>query len=273
MDNKDNIVYDDIDADEYIGKKIGKKFIPKKDIDKDEMLDFTPNEIKYDDIDENDEIRPSEITNSNKEKVRKVKKTLQNEIMEWVLCFVIAYLCYLIINFFLGTISGVKQSSMYPTAIDGEKVLIQRTVLFKQKLEYGKIITFKAPIDTMIKNENNIAKYEDKNIIESFLYNFVGIGKSEYIKRIIGLPGDHIVIGDDGFVYRNGEKLDEPYLKDGVTNKETYNDIVVPEDTVFVMGDNRLVSKDSRYFGCVPISKIDGYVIIRVWPFTRFGKL
>lgn len=273
QDNKKDIAYDDIDADEIIGKKLGKKRLPKTDIDKDELLDLTPEEKKYDDIEDDDEIRPDEINNERKANTRKVKKTIKSEIMEWVLCFVIAYGAYLVINFFFGTISGVKQSSMFPTAIEGEKVLIQRTVLFKKDLEYGQIITFKAPNEAMIKTDNNIAVYDEKNLIESFLYNFIGIGKSEYIKRVIGLPGDHIVINDDGTVYRNDEKLDEPYLKDGITNKEIYNDIIVPEGTVFVMGDNRLVSKVSRYFGCVPISKVDGYVIIRVWPFTRFGEI
>ena len=101
----------------------------------------------------------------------------------------------------------------------------------------------------------------------------MGIGKSSYVKRVIGLPGDHIVIGDDGSVYRNAEKLDEPYLNEQVTNKDKYNDVVVPAGTVFMMGDNRLSSKDSRFFGCVPIEKVNGYVVIRVWPLNKIGKL
>ena len=78
---------------------------------------------------------------------------------------------------------------------------------------------------------------------------------------------------DNGIVYRNGEKLDEPYLNEQVTNKDKYNDVVVPAGTVFMMGDNRLTSKDSRFFGCVPIEKVNGYIVIRIWQLNKIGKL
>lgn len=212
------------------------------------------------------------------------EEKIKKEIIEWIFCFVVAYIIYLLLNYFIGTVSGVKQISMKPTANEGEKVLIQRTIFNKKELKHGDIITFIAPSDyvkktviepsLVIENEDAIANYDKHSGIESFLFNFVGIGKKSYIKRVIGVAGDHIVVNEDGSVTRNDELLDEPYLKDGITSRNgAYINIIVPEGTVFVMGDNRLQSLDSRTFGCVPISQIDGYVISRVWPLNKMGKL
>ena len=221
--------------------------------------------------------------NENQENESTLKKVLK-EIADWVICFIIAYALYLILNYFIGTISGVKQVSMLPTAKEGERLVIQRTVVFKRDLQYGDIITFEAPLSssdkyTIYESDDKIisdcvAKYHEYKGFDKFLHDFVGINKVSYIKRVIGLPGDHIYVSKDGNVFRNGEKIDEPYTKDDVTSRSgTYINIEVPEDTVFVMGDNRLESKDSRVFGCIPISKVNGYVICRVWPFNKIGKL
>jgi len=271
MDNNENekkeIKFDDIDENGKVTKESKKNEVSANENEKKE-------EIVYDDIDEDDKIRADEINNEKKAKVRKSSKTISREIIEWVLCFVIAYVLYLIINYFFGTISGVKQVSMLPTTEENDRLLICRPVIFKRDLKYGDIITFEAPFENNLENRaSDIAPYEEKTGIASFIYNFMGIGKSSYIKRVIGLPGDHIVIKDDGAVYRNDEKLNEPYLNQQDTNKETYSDIVVPAGTIYVMGDNRLSSKDSRYFGCVPIEKVNGYVITRVWPLNKIGKL
>lgn len=200
------------------------------------------------------------------------------EILEWIFCFIVAYVIYLNINFFIGTISGVKQVSMIPTAKENDRVLIQSSTIFKRELKHGDIITFEAPISKAspedYNKDNLIAEYNNYTGINKFLYSFVGIGKLTYIKRVIGLPGDHIVVTDKGELYRNDEKLQEDYLNDGVTNiSGVYCDVVVPENTVFVMGDNRLQSKDSRYFGCIPESRISGYIVTRVWPLNKIGKL
>lgn len=282
---KKEIEFDDIDENGKVTKTknlFNKKHKKLQDEVKEEKtenfndikVEDQKEEIIYDDIDENDKIRADEINNATRAKVRKNSKAIIKEIVEWVLCFVIAYLLYLIINYFVGTISGVKQVSMLPTTQENDRLIISRNTIFEKDLKHGDIVTFEAPLeDDLEVNENNIASYVEKTGIASFFYNFMGIGKSSYIKRVIGLPGDHIVIADDGFVYRNGEKLDEPYLNEQVTNQDKYNDVVIPAGTVFMMGDNRLSSKDSRFFGCVPIEKVNGYVVIRVWPFNKIGKL
>lgn len=207
------------------------------------------------------------------------KKAFWGEAREWIICFVIAYLVYLILNYYFISISGVKQFSMYPTAKENEKVLIQRMKVFKHNLKYGDIVTFEAPIETndyeMTGNEEDlIADYKEFTGLNKFFFDFMGIGKKNYIKRIIGLPGDHIEIREDGEVYRNDQKLVETYLNDGTTNQSgVYIDLTIPAGTVFVMGDNRLESRDSRYFGCIPLEKVNGLVIFRFWPLNRIGAL
>lgn len=225
------------------------------------------NEIKKDEIN-------GEVKKESSEKTR--SKKIFNEIIEWIICFIIAYIIYLIVNYFFGTISCVRQTSMYPTAVEGERVTIQRSKIFKKDLNYGDIIIFEAPIDKVIlkATDDVTAKFVTKNGIDAFTYYFMGIDKTEYIKRVIGLPGDHIEIKDDGFVYRNDEKLEESYVKEGYTPiNGAYYDLIVPEGTIYVMGDNRAYSKDSRYFGCVPIEKVTGYVGIRIWPLNKIGNL
>lgn len=226
----------------------------------------------------------NEENNQVSETVEDTKKTKFNmilkEIAEWVFCFIIAYILYLNINYFIGTMSGVKQVSMQPTAKEGERLIVQRPTIFKKTLQHGDIITFEAPIDSAeyidenAAGDDNIANYIDYKGLNSFLYNFIGLGKTNYIKRVIGIEGDHIQITEDGQVYRNEGKLEEKYTKDGITNiNGKYVDLIVPDNCVFVMGDNRLESKDSRYFGCIPVEKVNGYILVRVWPLNRLGKL
>ena len=92
-------------------------------------------------------------------------------------------------------------------------------------------------------------------------YNTIDGERSIYIKRCIGVAGDTIGV-HNGIVWRNGQALDEPYLNEPYINGE-FEDITVPEGMMFVMGDNRNVSYDSRYFGCVPVSDVIGKPILK----------
>ena len=94
------------------------------------------------------------------------------------------------------------------------------------------------------------------------------------LKRVIGIEGDIIDIKEDGTVYVNGTELDESYVNEkslGICDiKLPYQ---VPDNRIFVMGDNRTGSTDSRVFGCIPLSKVEGRVKYRIWPLNRFGKI
>lgn len=201
--------------------------------------------------------------------------------LEWVVCVVIAIALALVIRHFIGTPTIVENKSMYPTLIEGQRLLINRmTKTFNGTYNRGDIVTLEAPntgrVASYNKDEDSpIALfYEPEGIFEKFSYYFLEIGKKSYIKRIIGLAGEHIKI-ENGKVYINGKLLDEPYLKENVSTPQNgaFYDVIIPEGCVFVMGDNREASMDSRSFGCVPISKLESRVWIRFWPFDLFGKV
>ena len=207
------------------------------------------------------------------------------EILEWVYCIIIALVLAMLFRYFLGTPTIVKQESMKPTLIEGQRLWLNRWGRTTKTLpKRGEIITFEEPSvvqytpDEISKITEPIAQYEDVSGFKWFWKNFLEIGKRSYIKRVIGLPGEHVQI-KDGKVYINDEVLDESYLPAGVvTDMESiggygFDDFIVPENCVFAMGDNRSHSTDCRAFGCVPLKKIESTVAFRFWPLNLFGKV
>lgn len=210
-------------------------------------------------------------------------KRIIKEISGWIICIVIAVILALLIKYFILTPTVVKQESMYPTLEENQRLILNRLGrTFKQMPKRGDIITFEAPTvtyrteeDTDISNPVAIYEDEERNIFGNFSYNVLEIGKTSYIKRVIGLPGDHVQI-KNGKVYINEEELEEDYLQQGIITDDAegiFYDIIVPENTVFAMGDNRNSSVDCRAFGCIPLEKIEGKVLIRFWPLNEFGKI
>lgn len=212
-----------------------------------------------------------------KEKMDKFK-----EAIEWVICIVIALIIAILFRYFIGTPTIVKQPSMNPTLKENQRLWLNRWDRTTKKMpNRGDIITFEAPSRSALKEEDLqqsvIARYENepKGLFKKFTYNFLEIGKISYIKRVIGLPGDHVVI-KEGKVYINDNELEESYLQPGVitdTEGGYCTDITIPENTVFAMGDNRSQSTDCRCFGCIPLEKIESKVWIRIWPLNLFGKI
>lgn len=145
----------------------------------------------------------------------------------------------------------VKESSMEPTLYENNYLFVNKLAyMTKDHPEYGDIIIFKSNID---KDDGN--------------------GKKILIKRVIGVENDIITI-TDGNVYRNGVRVDESYTLEGFTTGEL-TDYVVPQDEVFVMGDNRSVSLDSRSqeVGTVSEDDIIGKAFVRLYPFSEMGFL
>ena len=211
------------------------------------------------------------------------QKAKIKDIFEWIYCIIIAVALALLIRYYVGTPTIVKQSSMYPTFKQNERLILNRIYRTANTVpQRGDIITFESPSLSYVEPEeadlsNPTAKYErrSKGWFSDFVYNVLEINKISYIKRVIGLPGEHLEI-KDGKVYINGEELQEDYLGENVTTDSTdgaFVDIIVPEGTVFVMGDNRSGSSDSRRFGCVPYDKIESKVWLRFWPLNQFGVI
>ncbi|MDO5557835.1 MAG: signal peptidase I [Clostridia bacterium] len=207
-------------------------------------------------------------------------KSKMKDILEWVYCIIIAVVLALIIRYYVGTPTIVKQPSMTPTLKQDERLILNRIYRTTKKTpQRGDIITFEAPESDTYNHNNNsvIAKYNDrdKNLFSKFIYYVLELNKKSYIKRVVALPGEHIKI-ENGKVFINDKQLEEPYLQEAVvTDSEggAYTDLIVPEGTVFVMGDNRQNSSDSRRLGCIPFNKIESKVLIRFWPINRWGKV
>ena len=194
--------------------------------------------------------------------------------IEWIICIIIAIVIALLVRHYVGTPTVVESVSMEPTLYAKQRLWVSRWGrTTKQMPERGDIITFEAP--TRVTNidrdnvdlSNPVAKYESEpeGTWEKFKYYVLEAGKTSYIKRVIALPGEHVQI-KDGYVYLNGEKLQEYYLSDGVVTdieKGIYDDFIVPENTIFAMGDNRAQSTDCRVFGCIPLEKIEGTLAFR----------
>lgn len=173
----------------------------------------------------------------------KVKK----EIFEWFKIFALAIVFAFIITQFIKP-TLVRGESMYSTLEEGDYLIINRMSYKFKEPERGDIIVFKSDLQ----QEDGSSK--------------------DLVKRVIGVSGDTVKIKNSK-VYVNGEELVEPYINDEVTKGDI--DTVVPENSVFVLGDNREISLDSRYdsVGFIDDSDILGKVFIRLYPFNRIELL
>lgn len=199
-------------------------------------------------------------------------------IIEWIYCIVIAIVLALLIKFFLGTPTVVKQYSMYPTYKPNDRLILNRLERSKMP-KRGDVVTFEAPSKNIYGPgeydlNNPVAKYsyQPSNIFNKFTYYVLEINKTSYIKRVIAIEGDKVEI-KDGKVYINNELLPEKYLAEGVKTEATgvFNNFTVPKGCIFLMGDNRSGSMDCRNFGCIPVEKIESKVVFRFWPFNKMG--
>lgn len=205
------------------------------------------------------------------------KKTLGKEIWEWVYTIAIAIAIAMVIKGFIFDIVKVDGSSMFPTLVDGDRLIVTK---LGYKPKQGDIII----LDSEYKNrEEYYNRVAETNGDESL--GFFGklmarkdmpenLKKKYYVKRIIAMPGQTIDL-IDGKVYVDGEELKEEYYN-GLTSPidpTVEFPITVDDGNVFVMGDNRPRSKDSRSaeLGQVPYDAILGKSQLRVWPMGDFG--
>ena len=138
----------------------------------------------------------------------------------------------------------VEGTSMMPSLEDQERIFVNKFVYRLEPIQRGDIIVFRYPRDP----------------------------SKSFIKRVIGLAGDHIQI-DAGRVFVNGQSIEEDYVPRAYEDERSYPEVVVPSDSYFVLGDHRSLSNDSRDFGPVGQSYIYGKAVFGYWPMDKMGRV
>ena len=185
---------------------------------------------------------------------------LGKELWEWLEAIVYAVILALLIHIFILQPTRVSGESMEPTLHNKDFLIVTRwSHILGTEPKYGDIVI-------VVSRVNSPRTWVD-DVREPFM-NYVAFfdksaqGNYAWVKRVIGLPGDTLEF-KDGYVYRNGEKLDEPYTNEpGKMKYARSTPVVVPEGHVMVMGDNRNHSSDGRFIGPVPMDHILGHVAL-----------
>jgi signal peptidase I len=203
-------------------------------------------------------------------------------VRETVIVVGTALVLSLLIKTFLVQAFYIPSESMEQTLLVGDRVLVTQLTPGPFDLERGDIVVFRDPGgwlgDTVEPRRSPVGE-----AVVSVL-TFVGVlpqdAGEHLIKRLIGLPGDRVVCCDErGRVTVNGAPLDEPYLAPGAVPSERTFDVVVPEGRLWVMGDNRQNSRDSRWHmdlegqGTVTEDLVVGRAFVTIWPLPRWSWL
>ncbi|MCT1576297.1 signal peptidase I [Oceanobacillus kimchii] len=176
----------------------------------------------------------------------------KNEWLDWIKALLLAFGLAFLVRMFLFAPIIVEGPSMFPTLHDRDQMIVNKLSYTIGEPERFDIVVFHAPT------------------------------QKDFIKRIIALPGEHVAV-EDNTLYINGEEIEEPFLNEQKENLQSYqtltNDFtleqlpgnydVVPEGHVFVLGDNRSNSTDSRMIGVVPMEELVGEASFVYWPFDR----
>ncbi len=175
---------------------------------------------------------------------------VKREIREWVESLLVAVILALVIRTFVVQAFKIPTGSMRPTLLEGDRILVNKFLYKFKEPERGDIIVFKYPGDE----------------------------KKDFIKRLVAREGEEVSI-KDGDIFIDGARVEEPFIirKNHYYNKEPYGaagaEIIVPEDSYYVLGDNSASSRDSRYWGFVPEENLVGKAFFLYWPPSRIRKV
>ena len=170
--------------------------------------------------------------------------SLGEEVKDWVVSIAIAVVLAFIIRYFIVELYLVDGPSMRPTLQSAERLVVNKFIYRFRAPERGEILVFRYPRDP----------------------------SRDFIKRVIAVPGDTIEI-KDGRVFVNQQLMNEPYILS--KTRGDYPLATVPDGHIFVMGDNRNNSEDSRFadVGFVPFELVKGKAVLVFWPFSQFKSL
>ena len=184
---------------------------------------------------------------------------------------VISLLVAILVKSLLVQAFFIPSESMQPTLEPGDRVFVNKLHASAGDLRRGDIVVFEHATGDPVPEESFLQG------IVRWLGEGLGVARpqnEDYIKRVIGLPGQTVEIKQQT-VFVDGEPIEEPYLTDAAKAcDDDFGLVTVPEDGLFVMGDNRCNSLDSRYgLGFVPIDAVVGDAFVMIWPPFRAGSL
>ena len=171
----------------------------------------------------------------------KEDKSFLREVLDILLFTAVALVVALFVRSFVFQPYYIPTSSMVPTLVPNDKIIVNELGMRFRPIRRGDVMAFRYPLDP----------------------------SQNYIKRVIGLPGEQVEIREDG-VYVNGQMLHEPYL-DVSDRHDPFGPVTVPVGQYFTLGDNRPYSEDSRSWGFVPAENMLGKAEIIYWPLNHFG--
>lgn len=190
---------------------------------------------------------------------------------------ILALLLVAVLRNFIAQSFYVPSGSMIPTLQVGDRMIVPK---FGQTIEHGDIVVFDG---TETFGGNPAPRFDSAigKVVSGVGKVFgVDVNERDYVKRVIGVGGDHVVCCDaNEAITVNGKALNEPYLAPGMKPSMMPFDVVVPEGHLWLMGDNRSNSADSRAHlgdpggGMVPVSDVIGEPVLRYWPLSRFDRI
>lgn len=170
---------------------------------------------------------------------------LNHWLFDWTETIVVAFIMALIIRAFFLQVFWIPSSSMEPTLDIKDRIVVNKVAYHFRSPKRLEIVVFR-----QVNSSDN--------------------QKRDLIKRVIGLPGETLLI-KDGKISINGQPLVETHLMN--EDFANFGPVTVPPDSYFVMGDNRPASADSRYWGFLPKANLIGPAFLRLWPLTRLGLI
>jgi len=191
------------------------------------------------------------------------------ELVEFVVILGVAFaLVFFFVRPYVVEAFSIPSESMVPTLQVGDRVLVNKFIYRFQEPEPDDIVVFKSVEGTGPVREG---------VLDSALQTFGlreprGEPREDLIKRIVATGGDTVEVRN-GSLFVNGERRASPYVNRELPDTSSFGPRRVPEDHVFVMGDNRANSRDSRFFGPVPEENLEGEAFLRFWPPGRIGTL
>jgi signal peptidase I len=179
-------------------------------------------------------------------RLEREKKKRRAGLAELVLTVVVAFvLVFGVVRPFVIEAYRIPSESMVPTLEVGDRILANKFIYHFTDPKKGDIIVF-----------DSVDEEDDQTLV----------------KRVVGVAGDEIQV-EDGVLFVNGEAQNEPYLNQELPFRGSYGPTEVPEGHIFVMGDNRGNSADSRVFGPLPLENVKGEAFVRFWPISKIGSL